>query len=1659
MNQQILKLPFSNALKKFCYIVFLAMALAPVPGFAQSYYWDTNGGDPGTSVSSTGLDLNSPNWSTDPTGSDPDAIGYYTGSINDPDLVFSAGTNGTGLQQVTVSDQEFINSITVNNGSLTLVGSGNPNLAIDSGVVLNSTDGPTTFDSSLGTVSLLITASQTPDSQSWSNNSTQNLIINCNLTGYNGDLTFDGTGTGSTIVSGNISGNLGLVQSSTTSVLNLNYNGNTYTGGTTINGGTIVGTGSHSFGDDGTSVSINNGGTLAMTGGGNFSHVITVTGGGTLNFAGDTLIRGGDNTITADTLTIGTGDTLDFTTGNQAIQNLNFVGAGPGGTFSRFILGFNGGAGFINNSTVNVSNGYIFVFGTGHDYAPTNSMTFGSGTALETRNGGTLTLNSNVALPGAGTFTIGSDDVGTGAINVAEAYNVTGNLALTVQAANPTAVFLSGGITGNGNLTINGDSNNNSISPLILSGTNTYTNPLTISRNPSGSGSTPAFVEITGDSSGANPNYFVSDGYLALGSTAVLSPNMSVKLGSGTDGGFLQIGDGGSAANVTIGSLYASTDAGNPQNNDTVIGGNSAVSNLNVHVASGVTDVFYGRLGGDDNIQNEDNLSLSANGPGILVLTRGDSRFTGGVSIDGAGTIEGQDGAFGPDSNVITLTHGGQLFVGTSVPIYGNGGPTGGGGFNHAIVLGAGGGTIGGQYDYVIENTITGGTGLTVVSGDFLAASGDSSNNTGGITVTNSGTRLLMFNGGIISNNATINVINGGNFDFGYGGNGPSTVTNQINMGSTGAITDRGTNVNLVNFHVPTASLASETPTFSIGSDDLGGGSITVSNNQVLSSNVNIQVIKNQGSETGVYFTGGFSGTGNLSMSAAYVNGEFQDGTIHDSGTNSYQGNTEVDSGRLILTGDNTAVTSAGGGAPNYIVMSHNYDSTTNSGGLAYLQIGSGGSIASNSNLYMGSSQGFSAFVLGDGNGAVNQTIGGLNMNASAGDNATIQGGASTTSYLTVNVAANTTNEYDGLFGNNYSMPFQSNQDNLGVIFNIGTGGTMVLGGFQSDNIAGGFVVNGGTLRLLGGTGGILGTASTNVTLNNTTLFLNQGSDYDGNRPNQNFILGTGTNTITTTDGITSFGGVITGAGKVLHVSGPNMLLDPVSSTQSNYDTLDVDGGRVFIYGNNYAAILPSSTVNVAAGAVLDFATSSTFTSDLAYNFGANGGLVQRPGNGGPTQVTLTNANLPGQGAFTIGGDDENASGTVKVTTNQTLTGELDLAVNGSNTLVTLSGNISGPGSLKEVAGAQGSGNLVLSGTNTYAGPTTINNNVMYIQGDNSGAGTAYNVNFGLLDVGSTGSISNASVIDNNSGTIELGDAGGARNVTVANLNNNGGDGVLSYVVGGSSSVSTLTINNNSGDSYNGHIGNSGANQNNVALVKSGTGTFSLTNTNTYTGGTSVTAGKLAVDGSIVGNVVTSLGASIGGHGSIGGIISGAGSVDPGNSPGILTASATDPTGGMTYNFEMTQDGPATWSNAAASGNDVLHLNSGTPFTSALTAANVINVYFSGNDTTYVGGFFVDGTTDDLTSNIANATFNYYLRDSSGSYSYNGGNYDLLPGGVTMSVIHIDAAAFASGTVDGLAEQFSLDLTEVPEPSTWAMMLAGLGFLAFWQFRTRRLRN
>jgi hypothetical protein len=237
-------------------------------------------------------------------------------------------------------------------------------------------------------------------------------------------------------------------------------------------------------------------------------------------------------------------------------------------------------------------------------------------------------------------------------------------------------------------------------------------------------------------------------------------------------------------------------------------------------------------------------------------------------------------------------------------------------------------------------------------------------------------------------------------------------------------------------------------------------------------------------------------------------------------------------------------------------------------------------------------------------------------------------------------------------------------------------------------------------------------------------------------------------------------------------------------------------------------------------------------------------------------------------------------------------------------------------------------------------------------------------------------------------------------------------------------------------------------------------GVVDLSGANTYTGLTQVSnlGSLLKVNGSIAGDVQVGSGAMLGGSGAIAGVLSGAGIVSPGNSPGILTASQFDPTLGLGAAFEFTALNPV-YGSPTASLNDVLRLTGSSAFASNLTSSNSIDIYFNVDSIKmgdiFEGGFFTGLSASDLLLAVQHAHFNYWVKDNSGGTLFGGNHYSSLftVPGITSVTFQTAArtANFGGGNITGSVTQFVI----VPEPGSLA--LAGIGIAAAaYAYRRRR---
>lgn len=130
-----------------------------------------------------------------------------------------------------------------------------------------------------------------------------------------------------------------------------------------------------------------------------------------------------------------------------------------------------------------------------------------------------------------------------------------------------------------------------------------------------------------------------------------------------------------------------------------------------------------------------------------------------------------------------------------------------------------------------------------------------------------------------------------------------------------------------------------------------------------------------------------------------------------------------------------------------------------------------------------------------------------------------------------------------------------------------------------------------------------------------------------------------------------------------------------------------------------------------------------------------------------------------------------------------------------------------------------GSGLLTLTGAHSYTGTTTISGGTLALSGGNN-----------RLPVTTALTLASPGVLrlDGN-------------NQEVASLASNG------RVVNGNATLATLTVNNSAAATFSGNLGGTGTDENNLALVKDGSGTLTLSLPNTFTGGTTIENGTLAL--------------------------------------------------------------------------------------------------------------------------------------------------------------------------------------------------------------------
>ena len=443
-------------------------------------------------------------------------------------------------------------------------------------------------------------------------------------------------------------------------------------------------------------------------------------------------------------------------------------------------------------------------------------------------------------------------------------------------------------------------------------------------------------------------------------------------------------------------------------------------------------------------------------------------------------------------------------------------------------------------------------------------------------------------------------------------------------------------------------------------------------------------------------------------------------------------------------------------------------------------------------------------------------------------------------------------------FGASEGAIFTPNTFGLGQITSAITGtagvtkfgvGTLVLDGINT--FTGGLQLNQGTLNInsataLGATASVFtikpGTTINNTTTGALTVTNNNPIGWEGDftfTGSRNLNLGTGAVTLTgngvatVTANTLTFGGAITGSGSITKLGAGTLVLGGSNSGLTGGVTLSA-GVLQINHANALGATAGAFTVTAAS-------TISNSSGAAITNAGNNPINIQGTAAFTLTGLLANDLNL-GTGALTLGGGV--------------------LTISSTGAVLTLGGNIGDNGANIGFT-KSGAGTLVLTGTgNTFTGPLTVTAGALSFA--SLADGVRYGGGIGNLAFSSTASLitytgSGLTLVNRQ---LSLYNQGSLTNATTSNTQylSSSGTGPLIFantsIIPQQAAVLNLRYVNLGGTNTGSNtIAGIFANQDAASsttsafgIIKSGTGTWGLTNNNTYTGTTTVIGGVLHLD-------------------------------------------------------------------------------------------------------------------------------------------------------------------------------------------------------------------
>ncbi|SFS06523.1 autotransporter-associated beta strand repeat-containing protein [Dyella sp. OK004] len=1317
--------------------------------------------------------------------------------------------------------------------------------------------------------------------------------------------------------------------------------GNRFINAGTISGSVSMGTNSTNTFTAVSGSNVNSGGSLGL----NLLGVLGIN----LTFAPTGQIdggAGGNNTLVLQNVVVGPGSgTGGPVTGASAGTYINFqhltVNSGTWNLQGALVSGdatLNGGlANF--DSDANFGSAPITANG-GAIGASTNGSTLSKAITL---NAGGLTaqVDNNFTLSGvlsgSGALTTNRTAIGTGTLTLAAANTYTGG---TIIGSNSTvALGTSGSLAATGMLNllganavfdISGASANQTIGTLvgaagsqIALGARTLTLGDNINTTFLGgiAGTGGIVKQGTGVFTLAGANTYTGGTAIDAGTLAIGPGGSLASAGTVALNGAASIFDiSSAAANPTIGALSG------------VAGSQVALGTHTLTLGDITSSTFAGTIGGTGGIVKQSS--------GMLTLS-GANTYTGGTTIN-AGTLALGIGGSLSASGPVTLATGGIFDLSAAgAQTIGSLAGTGGTvniGANTLTLAPAGSGTFGGAIAGS-GGVVINGTGTQTLTGANAYAGG---------TSIQSGT-LALGAGGSLAAGSSLTLAPAGTFDITAAGNQ-----------AIGVLTGGG------------------------GAIHLGANTLSVSGSG------------------GGSFGGAIDGTGGLTNTA---------NALVLNGTNTYTGTTQVQAGSLMVGGDAAHASATVGG-----------DVTVASGA----SLGGFGII------------GGSASVLAGGHLAPGNPTGTL----------TVSGG--------LTLAQGSLLDFSfGAPGPNFSTP--------GVGHNVAVGGNLTINGAAVNPIdAGGFGPGLYNLFTYGGTltetnGGIAPpsgftiqnlTASKQINLINTNgLTLNF---WNANGLATNATMGGGSGTwavpqtnwtdavgsITSTrqpaDAFAIFGGA---PGTVTVDDGPGGS-QPVTALGMQFasDGYLLNGGTIALVAPSPGAL---SEIRVGDGSAASAGWTATIDNTLT-GLGINktgAGTLVLNGSNAYTQGTMLSAGTlsvsadANLGAASAGLDFEGGTLRVTGTAFQSTSRAITMGAAGAGfdiadaaNVFTVNPSLGGTGGLTKL----GAGTLVLAGTNSYSGGTTISAGAL--QGDTTSLQGNITDNASLIfNQGANGGFGGAisgtgSLTKLGAGTLTLSGANSYSGGTTISAGALQGD--TTSLQGNITDNASLIFNQGASGTFSGAVSGTGS------LTKLGTGTLTLSGANSYSGGTTISAGALQGDStSLQGNITdnASLIFNQGANGGFGGAISGTGSLTKLGAGTLTLSGANSYSGGTTISAGALQ-GDTTSLQGNITDNASLIFNQGTDgsFNGIVSGTGSLTKLGAGTLTlsranSYSGGTTVSagalqGDTTSLQGNITDNASLIFNQSANGSFggviSGTGSLTKLGTGTLTLS----GANSYSSGT-------------------------------------------